>query len=316
MWTTGLVFSPYLSLNLREEKYSRSSVTWLSPQENDTFGSWDILTAKWNSQEVFDSPAFRLCTPPALLQTPFLPSKNEMEDVYLDDNCGSGISPTIEESDGLSVISFTVPDITEDAFFLLKMNDASGTDLFSPIFKLTSHPVHMEVRTQLQPRDTESQGSPSTSTSGFNILSIIVCVLLTTAPLLWLCYRHRKKMKMYFRRWRVSRTSTPALLQRIDPGDGTSVPIPVFMPPRAQLFVPMSSGRPSEIRQPLHTGSSRSFRLPNRYLGGSIYPSLPPIPTTPNIFIDGETMLATNHLRPLLPPGLVSTPQRVHLCHC
>ena len=80
-------------------------VTWLSPQEKDTFSSWDTLTAKWNSQEVLDSPRFRLCTPDDSLQGPFLPSQNEKEEVYLDNNCGSTISPTVEESDGSFVIS-------------------------------------------------------------------------------------------------------------------------------------------------------------------------------------------------------------------
>lgn len=76
-------------------------VTWLSPRENDTFGSWDTLTARWNSQQVLDSPAFRLCTlPDDPLQAPFLPSQNETEETYLDNNCGSKISPTVEESDG------------------------------------------------------------------------------------------------------------------------------------------------------------------------------------------------------------------------
>lgn len=325
MRTTGPVFSRYLPPNLREEKYGRRSVIWLSPQENDTFGSWDTLTAKWNSQEVFDSPAFRLCTPPTL-QARFLASKNETKELYLDGSCGTKISPTVEKSEGSFIISFTVPDITEDGFFRLQMKDASGPVHFSPIFKLTSQPVHVEVLTQLPPRDTESQGSPSTSISrrssrlvGFNILLVIVCVLLIAAPLLWLCHRHRKNVKKYFRRWSVSRTSTPALLQRIDPGDGTSVPIPVFMPPqtsRAQLFVPASLGRASGIHQPSHTGSSRSFRLPNRYLGASIYPSLPPILTSSNIFVEeGDTLPANSahHRRPLLPPGLVSTPLRVHL---
>ncbi|KAF8816694.1 hypothetical protein BYT27DRAFT_6383486 [Phlegmacium glaucopus] len=65
MWTPGPAFSQS-SVNLLEEKYNRRSpaVTWLSPQENDMFASWDTLTAKSNSQEVLDSPAFRLCKPP------------------------------------------------------------------------------------------------------------------------------------------------------------------------------------------------------------------------------------------------------------
>ena len=37
----------------------------------------------------------------------------------------------------LSLNLSTVPDITDDAFFLLQMNDASGTVLSSPIFKLS-----------------------------------------------------------------------------------------------------------------------------------------------------------------------------------
>ena len=73
-------------------------VTWLSPRENDTFGSWDTLSVKWSSREVLDSPAFRLCIPPDdSLRTPFLPGQNQMEEAY---NCGSKISPTVEESDG------------------------------------------------------------------------------------------------------------------------------------------------------------------------------------------------------------------------
>ena len=162
---------------------------------------------------------------------------------------------------------------------------------------------------------------------GYTISLIIICVLLATAPLLWL-YRQRKQVKMYFRRLRVSQTSPPAL-QKIDPGDGTSVPIPVFMPQRRsrppnQLMshlLPLSLGRASGVHQPLHPGSSRSFRLPSRYSRGSTHPSLPPIPISSNTFIDeGDT--ATNsgmnhsvHLsrRPLLPPGLMTTPLRVHL---
>jgi hypothetical protein len=138
---------------------------------------------------------------------------------------------------------------------------------------------------------------------------------------------------MYFMRLtrRVSQTSTPALLQKIDPGDGTSVPIPVFMPTQTlrapnqsmrQLLLPESFQvvRASGVHQPLHAGSGRSFRLPNRYFGGSIYPSLPPIFTSSNTFIDeGNTVMANSiHTNisglPLLPPpGLVSTPPRVHL---
>ncbi|KAF8816671.1 hypothetical protein BYT27DRAFT_6383012 [Phlegmacium glaucopus] len=341
MWTPGPLFSQS-SVYLLEEKYSRRSpaVTWLSPQENDMFGSWDTLTAKWNSQEVLDSPAFRLCKPrDDSLQTPFFPSQNETEEAYLDTDCGSTISPNVEESDGSFLIRFTVPDITEDAFFILQMNDAAGTVLSSPIFKFSSHPIHSGVHTRLPPRpnftlETEPEGSPTTSrqhspVAGFSIFLIVLCVLLTTAPLLWL-YCHRGHVKMYFRRLRVSQTSTPALLQKIDPGDGTSVPIPVFMPQRSsrapsqsarQLFLPSSLGRASGIHQPLHPGSSRSFRLPSRYLRGSTYPSLPPIPISSNTFIDEGDTVATNsalnntHIscRPLLPPGLVSAPLGVHL---
>lgn len=104
MWTTSPIF-PRSSLNLLEEKYSQG-VTWLSPQANDTFHSWDTLIAKWNSQEVLDSPAFRLCTlPDDSLHPPFLPRKNEMEEAYLDDNCGSEVSPTVEKSDGSFLIN-------------------------------------------------------------------------------------------------------------------------------------------------------------------------------------------------------------------
>ena len=163
---------------------------------------------------------------------------------------------------------------------------------------------------------------------GFSILLVIVCVLLMVPPLLWLYRRHGKNVKMYFRRLRVSQTSTPALLQKIDPGDGTSVPIPVFMPTQTlrapsqsmrQLFLPKSLGRAKGVHhQPLRAGSWRSFRLPNRYFGGSIYPSLPPIPTFSNTFIDeGNTVMANSTLNYIsglpLPPGLVSTPPRVHL---
>ena len=164
----------------------------------------------------------------------------------------------------------------------------------------------------------------------FTILLIIVCILLMVPPLLWLYRRHGKNMKMYFRRLRVSQTSTPALLQKIDPGDGTSVPIPVFMPTETfrapnqsmrQLFLPKSLDRASGVDRPLRAGSWRSFRLLNRYSGGSIYPSLPPIPTSSNTFIDeGNTLMGNSTLTdiyisglPLQPPGLVSTPPRVHL---
>ena len=133
---------------------------------------------------------------------------------------------------------------------------------------------------------------------------------------------------MYFRNLRVSQTSTPALLQKIDPGDGTSVPIPVFMPTQTfrapsqsmkQLFLSESLDRASGIHRPLHAGSWHSFRLSNRYSGGSIYPSLPPIPTSSNAFIDeGNTVMANSSFNyisglPVPPPGLVSTPPRVLL---
>ena len=103
MLTTGPIIPRSSSLNLLEEKYNQKIpvVTWLSPQENDTFGSWDTLTAKWNSQEVLDSPAFRLCTPPDdSLQAPLLSCDNETEEACSNDNCGSKISPSVEESDG------------------------------------------------------------------------------------------------------------------------------------------------------------------------------------------------------------------------
>ena len=108
MLTTGPIFPRSSSLNLLEEKYNQKIpvVTWLSPQENDTFGSWDILTAKWNSQEVLDSPAFRLCTPlDDSLQVPLRSCHNETEEACLDDNCGSKISPSAEESDGSFLIN-------------------------------------------------------------------------------------------------------------------------------------------------------------------------------------------------------------------
>jgi len=107
MWTPGPISPRTSSLNLPEERYTRRSpvVTWLSPQENDVFGSWDTLTAKWISQEVLDSPAFRLCKPPDdSSQVPPLPSQNETEEAYLDNSCGSKISPTVEESDGSFLI--------------------------------------------------------------------------------------------------------------------------------------------------------------------------------------------------------------------
>ena len=164
---------------------------------------------------------------------------------------------------------------------------------------------------------------------GFAILLIFVCTLLMVPPLLWLYRRHGKNVKMYFRRLRASQTSTPALLQKIDPGDGTSVPIPVFMPSQTfraaptqsmrQLFLPESLERASGVHQPLHAGGLRSFRLSNRYSGGSIYPSLPPIPSSSNTFIDeGNTMAANSIVNyisglPLPPPGLVGTPPRVFL---
>ena len=106
--TDPLIFPRSSSLILLEEKYTRKIpvVTWLSPQENDTFGSWDTLTAKWNSQEILDSPEFRLCT---LLddssQFPFLSCHNETEEACLDHNCGSKISPSVEEIDGSSLIN-------------------------------------------------------------------------------------------------------------------------------------------------------------------------------------------------------------------
>ena len=170
--------------------------------------------------------------------------------------------------------------------------------------------------------DTATSHQPSL-VAGFTILLIFVCMLFIIPLLLWLCHRHGKNVKMYFRRLRVSQTSTPALLQKIDPGDGTSVPIPVFMPTQTfrapsqsmrQLFLPKTLARASGVHQPLHAGSWRSFRLPNR---GSIYPSLPPIPTT---FVDeGNTVMANSTLTNIhnisglpLPPGLVSTPPRVH----
>lgn len=185
--------------------------------------------------------------------------------------------------------------------------------------------------------DTEPQGPPATSTTRrplpaarFAIPLVFICVLLIALVLL-LLYCHRKQVKLCFRRLGVSPTPTvtPALLQKIDPGDGTSVPIPVFMPSRSQapsqpmrqLHLPLSLGRASRIPQLLHSENSHSFGLPNHYSGRSTYPSLPPIPTSSNAFIDeGDTWttdLAANTIhisrRPLLPPGLVSTPLRVHL---
>ena len=108
MLTTGPIFPRSSSLNLLEEKHNQKSpvVTWLSPRENDTFGSWDTLIAKWNSQEVLDSPAFRLCTLlDDSLQVPFLSCHNDTEEACLDDNCGSKISPSVEESDGSFLIN-------------------------------------------------------------------------------------------------------------------------------------------------------------------------------------------------------------------
>ena len=108
MRTQGPFFPRSSSLNLLQEKHSQRNpvVTWLSPQENDTFGSWDTLTAKWSSQEILDSPAFRLCTlPDNSMQVPFSASQNEMEEAYLDNDCGSKITPTVEESDGSFLIS-------------------------------------------------------------------------------------------------------------------------------------------------------------------------------------------------------------------
>ena len=108
MSTTGHIFPRSSSLNLLEEKNNQKIpvVTWLSPQENDTFGSWDTLTAKWNSQEVLDSPAFRLCTPlDDSSQTSYLSCQNETEEACLDDNCGSKISPSVEENDGSFLIN-------------------------------------------------------------------------------------------------------------------------------------------------------------------------------------------------------------------
>lgn len=178
-----------------------------------------------------------------------------------------------------------------------------------------------------QPLDVESQRSPATSSlrpssmTAHAAFLISACMLLMIALLLWL-YCHRKHVQIYLRRSRASQTSTPALLQKINPGDGTSVPIPVFMPTRRsrtpsqsmrQLFLPTSLGRANGAHQ-LHPGGSRSFRLPNRYFGGSTYPSLPPIPTPSNTFVEETANPAPNipHY-PLLPPGLVSTPLRVHL---
>jgi hypothetical protein len=86
-----------------------------------------------------------------------------------------------------------------------------------------------------------------------------------------------------------------------------------------QLYLPESLDRASGVHQPLHAGGLRSFRLSNRYAGGSIYPSLPRIPTSSNSFIDEENTvmanLTLNYISglPLQPPGLVNTPPRVHL---
>ena len=108
MLTTGPIFPRSSSLNLLEKIYNQRSpvVTWLSPQENDTFGSWDTLTAKWKSQEVLDSPAFRLCTPlDDSLQAPFISCLNDTEEACLNNNCGSKISPSVEESEGSFLIN-------------------------------------------------------------------------------------------------------------------------------------------------------------------------------------------------------------------
>ena len=200
----------------------------------------------------------------------------------------------------------------------------------------SAHPVHIGVRTRLSAElnltlDTATSRQPSHEVE-FIIFLIIVCLLLMAPPLVWLCRRHGKDVKMYFRRLRVSQTSTPALLQKIDPGDGTSVPIPVFMPSQTfrapsqstrQLFLPKSLDRASGVHQPLHAGSWRSFRLSHRYSGGSIYPSLPPISISSKPFIDERNNVMANSTLtdiyisglPLPPPGLVryGTPPRAHL---
>ncbi|KAF8816695.1 hypothetical protein BYT27DRAFT_6383843 [Phlegmacium glaucopus] len=216
------------------------------------------------------------------------------------------------------------------------MNNASGTVL--KVLPLIYDPIHAGVRTRLLPQpnfilETETEGSPTTSTSrqdspvaAYSIFLIVLCVLLTTAPLLWL-YGHRTHVKMCFRRLSVSQTSTPALLQKIDPGDGTSVLIPVFMPQRTpsqsarELFLPSSLGMASGIHQPLHPGSSRSLGCLVVISDARPILSFPPIPISSNTFIDEGDSVTTNsalnntHISrcPPLPPGLVSAPLGVHL---
>ncbi|KAF8168465.1 hypothetical protein B0H34DRAFT_793065 [Crassisporium funariophilum] len=107
------------------------------------------------------------------------------------------------------------------------------------------------------------------------------------------------------------------LLDKIDPGNGASMPIPLFMPVHTRVERNGSMIRPFILStysratsRALPRRDARNFRsLGISHARGPIYPSLPPISISPRPFIEEAESVTTNPGQTLPPPpGLVSVP--------
>ncbi|KAJ6499576.1 hypothetical protein C8R47DRAFT_294032 [Mycena vitilis] len=132
-------------VNRAASSKSSNQVGWISPMPDDIYGPQATILAKWVSPRAVVAPSFQICMVPTSQQD----SSSELG------GCGVTVWPEITESAGVFQAPVTVPNALWDGLFCLLMKDGSGTEMRSPVFKLSpvgaggsSEPVAGEPQAQ------------------------------------------------------------------------------------------------------------------------------------------------------------------------
>ncbi|OBZ79099.1 hypothetical protein A0H81_00284 [Grifola frondosa] len=110
-------------LYLAANHASAGNVTWTSPSSGDVYGAGDTIVGQWDADEPVASPSFRLCT--------VGPGDSGDED-----NCGTAVWPTIQQSDGSYSTNLSLPEVSTTSECYLEMMDDSGDTMVSPTFSV------------------------------------------------------------------------------------------------------------------------------------------------------------------------------------
>ena len=81
---------------------NNDAVTWISPSLGDAFGPGDNIVGRWHAAQSVVTPSFRLCMAAQAAAAPL--QRREVKDDS-NDNCGSTVRPTVQQSSGQYFIS-------------------------------------------------------------------------------------------------------------------------------------------------------------------------------------------------------------------